>query len=213
MRAGADAAVPCRATARAAPSERPRLGSQTRARGLRRLRHRQPPMLRLQLLANTCLRHRPQQSGFTETRLSWGWARAPAVTQQRPSPNRDHHCSDRHRQQRRNGERNACEQAALTCHRWKQQLKNKIDFNSLSPQGSNSPKSPIRSGWWSTRQGAPRGSCHPPSGDRDGDRTTLQQATQSRRLSPSPALQHRLGHHQHLPEPSAQAPRVWFVVE
>lgn len=77
--AGADTAVPCRATAQAAPGERLSLGSQTRARGLRRLRHRQPAMLCLWLSANTCLRHRLQRSGFTETTLSWGWARAPAV--------------------------------------------------------------------------------------------------------------------------------------
>lgn len=56
------------------------------ARGLCRLRHQQLPMLRLQLSASTCLRHLPQRSGFTETRLSWGWAWAPAVTQQRLSP-------------------------------------------------------------------------------------------------------------------------------
>lgn len=85
--AGADAAVPCRATARAAPGERPRLGSQTQARRLRRLRwlrHRQLRMLRLWLSHNTCLRHQPQQPGFTETRLSWGRAWAPTVTQLRP---------------------------------------------------------------------------------------------------------------------------------
>lgn len=70
-------------TRRAAGAQQPDLSM-----GLRGLRHQQLPMLHPRLLANTRLWYQPQRSGFTETRLSGGSARAPAVTQQGRSPHR-----------------------------------------------------------------------------------------------------------------------------